>query len=83
LCQAVTDLVRPGLRSLTVDLEALTFVDVAGMRAFCHAREMAATVGAAFCLSSVRDQTRRVIRVAQFEDLEDTIIEPASGASAA
>jgi anti-sigma B factor antagonist len=82
LQQAVSELVGPQLRDLTLDLEALSFVSVAGLRAFCGAREAADSVGAAFSLRAVSDGTLRVIRLADFEVLQNCIA-PSRGASAA
>jgi anti-sigma B factor antagonist len=82
LQHAVGELVGPQLRGLTLDLEGLSFVAVAGLRAFCGAREAAASVGATFSLCSVGDRTLRVIRLADFEVLQNSIL-PTPGASAA
>jgi anti-sigma B factor antagonist len=73
LHQAVTDLVSPHLGALVLDVEKLSFVDVIGLRAMEHARRAIVAGRGEFRLRGAADWTRRVIRLAGFDGLEDAV----------
>jgi anti-anti-sigma factor len=73
LRKAVGELLGPHLRAVTLDLSALDFVDVAGLRALLDVKEMAAGVEAEFRLRSVSARTHQVIRLVDFDELEAAI----------
>jgi anti-sigma B factor antagonist len=70
LRRTVVELLSPHLRAVTLDLGALTFVDLIGLRALLEVRQMAVGADVEFRLVSVSDFTLRIIRLAQFDALQ-------------
>ncbi len=78
----VADLVQPELRDVTVDLNSVTFVDVAGVRTLLEAQRAATAAGATFRLSGVNGSTRRIIQLTDHPVLADAIEDPPTGRTA-
>jgi anti-sigma B factor antagonist len=70
LRRTVVELLSPHLRAVTLDLGALTFVDLIGLRALLEVRHMAAGADVEFRLVSVSEFTLRVIRLVGLVGLE-------------
>ena len=77
LRRTVAQLVSPHLRALTLDLGGLTFVDVVGLRALVDVGEITTGPGATLRMRNVTDRTLWIIRLAEFEELEEAV-EPLS-----
>jgi anti-sigma B factor antagonist len=73
LRQAAGELLSPHLQAVTLDLAGLDFVDVAGLRALVEVKKMTSEVQAAYRLQSVSHRARRVMRLADFHELESVI----------
>ena len=71
LRRAVDGVLDPHLRAVTLDLAALSFVDIVGLRALVEVKRAAARINADFRLRAVSECTLRVIRLAGFVELED------------
>jgi anti-sigma B factor antagonist len=78
LRQAVAELLSPHLQAVTLDLRAVYFADISGLRGLVDVKEMAEGVQAEFRLRSVDHLTRRVIRLADFDELEAAILRDAT-----
>ena len=71
LRRAVEAVLDPHLRAVTLDLAAMTFVDIVGLRALVEVKRAAERLNAEFRLRAVSGRTLRVIRIAGFVELED------------
>jgi anti-sigma B factor antagonist len=69
--QALVDELRPGSRTLIVDLRSLDFCDAAGLRAFVRALRRAQEVGAKVRLVHPNRLVRRVLEIAELGGLVD------------
>ncbi len=73
LREAVGELLSPHLRTVTLDLATLEFVDVVGLRALVDVQEIATALDADFQVRPVSDFTLRIIRLAGFVELEAAV----------
>ena len=69
LRRAVGKLLSPHTKVVTLDLAALTFVDITGLRAILDVTRQVADLEANCRLQSTSDFTLRVIRLARFDEL--------------
>lgn len=58
-----------GLTALVVEVSALEFIDVAGLRALADAARRAAAVGGPMTLQGARPFLRRIVAAAHFDDV--------------
>ena len=69
LRRAVGKLLSSHMKVVTLDLAALTFVDICGLRAILDVTRLVAGLDADFRLQSPSDSTLRIIRLARFDEL--------------
>jgi anti-sigma B factor antagonist len=69
LREVVAELVSPHLRSVTIDMSGLDFVDLVGLRAISEVNLAVAAANTTFRLRAVSVTALRVIRVAELDDL--------------
>ncbi len=66
----IADLISGSLLHLTIDLTDLAFADLSGLRALDAVGHEVSRTGARFCLIGVKPYLLRIMRVAEFDDLE-------------
>jgi anti-anti-sigma factor len=69
LREVVSDLISPHLRSVTIDMSGLHFVDLVGLRAISDAYRVVAATNAVFKLRDASTVALRVMRLADLQDL--------------
>lgn len=69
LTETVSELLSPHLRSLTLDVESVTFLGLAGMRGFWILRESCRSQDTVFRLQNMSDSQVRHIAIADFPGL--------------
>jgi anti-anti-sigma factor len=67
---SVEDLMSGQLHAFTIDIGGLEFVDVAGLRALAAAGRTVVNANAQYRLTGVSDHVLRIIRLAEFDDVE-------------